>query len=485
MSVHRTAPPSRKARLSRRAFISGAAVIGLAAVADRLGLTRFLTSCLTPDATNVVPPYVLSDITYPDGQTIQDITERALTVLRTNRKSGTALMQGTEYQYDYICPARPKYPHQWFWDSSFHAIVTSKVDPDLAVKEIDSLFQAMRPNGFMPNMILWEGCHGIECIGSRIFVTGMTSNITQPPVIAVALQEIFNSTRDRGIVERYLPLVKKHYEWLARERDPDDDGLVSVIHPWETGIDATPSFDSLLGLHGDKPCPVEFYAAVYGLLARYAAMQWDIGEVFATGAFDVEHVMFNCIYAEGLRSIARLSTLLGDGHAAQHYAQRADRVERAIVDVCWNDQHRIFFDVSSASGHEQLKVKTVSSLFPIILSNLDEELVHLLVNEHLLNADRFWLPFPVPSVSRDEPQFAAHDSPLLWRGPTWMNTNWFLVRGLASHGYEDVAREIARRSAALADQVGFSEFYDPLTGAGGGQQAYSWSTLVLDMLAHL
>lgn len=420
------------------------------------------------------------------------IREKAKAVLRRNRKQGKRVIKGEEVEYLYTCPAVTKYPHQWLWDSSFHVIVTSKFEPDSAKREVKSLFECQREDdGFMPNMILWGGQSLFERLVSWLFVSGMTSNITQPPVIALSLKEIFRQTEDLEFTTTYLPKVKRFYRWLEKQRDPDGDNLVSVIHPWETGIDATPAFDRLLGIAEAKPRSWRVRVAPWRLLFKYARLGWDEEAIFASGAFNVEHVMFNCIYAQGLRAIGWLSQQIGDADDAGRYAKKANDVESAILNNCWDEEEGRFFDVSHRDHkcpehrHLHLKVNTISSLFPIILESIDPEIVRALVKTHLLNRREFWLAFPVPSVSKKEPTFNPNDNRLLWRGPTWINTNWFLFHGLRKHGYADESREIAKRSIFLADQHGFWEFYNPDTPEGGGQEDYGWSTLVVDMLDYL
>jgi glycogen debranching enzyme len=72
---------------------------------------------------------------------------------------------------------------------------------------------------------------------------------------------------------------------------------------------------------------------------------------------------------------------------------------------------------------------------------------------------------------------------LVWRGPVWINTNWYLARGLRRYGRPDLARHLEDRSAALVEGAGFREYYDPRTGEGHGARDFSWSALALDMLA--
>ena len=62
-----------------------------------------------------------------------------------------------------------------------------------------------------------------------------------------------------------------------------------------------------------------------------------------------------------------------------------------------------------------------------------------------------------------------------------MNTNWFLAHGLRSHGYPDLADQIAERSRELVERHGFNEFYNPLNGEPVGVETFGWATLVTDL----
>jgi glycogen debranching enzyme len=132
-------------------------------------------------------------------------------------------------------------------------------------------------------------------------------------------------------------------------------------------------------------------------------------------------------------------------------------------------------------------VKTVTSLFPLILDGIPKREAQQLVRKHLTRADEFWTPFPVPTVAVDEPSFEPEfKSPMrsgLWRGPTWVATNWFLVHGLLKHGYTDEATHITTRTRQLVEKHGFREFYHPYTGEAYGAPGFGWSTLIVDMIA--
>src|SRR6185437_17130993 len=97
---------------------------------------------------------------------------------------------------------------------------------------------------------------------------------------------------------------------------------------------------------------------------------------------------------------------------------------------------------------------------PLFLDGLKGEKLKLLVEKHLLNSEEFWTPYPIPSVAKSEKYYVPTDTPfyegkLLWRGPTWVNTNWFVVKGLQKHGYDDIADEIIKKMSEMIGKYGF------------------------------
>ena len=79
-------------------------------------------------------------------------------------------------------------------------------------------------------------------------------------------------------------------------------------------------------------------------------------------------------------------------------------------------------------------VKTIQTLFPLLLSSLPPEALDQIVR--LLNdEDEFGAPYMIPTVARSEPEYnPVADTLLLWRGPIWGFTNWFIMEGLYKHG---------------------------------------------------
>jgi hypothetical protein len=134
-------------------------------------------------------------------------------------------------------------------------------------------------------------------------------------------------------------------------------------------------------------------------------------------------------------------------------------------------------------------VVTWTALSPLALPDLPEDIGRRLVEEHLLDERRFWLPVPPPSVPPSEPSFSTREDEgflwlrRYWRGPTWINAAWLVWLGLRRLGYLDHADTLAERISAAVLANGLREYYHPYTGRGMGAVDFAWSSLVMELLA--
>jgi hypothetical protein len=74
-----------------------------------------------------------------------------------------------------------------------------------------------------------------------------TSGITQPPVAGFAIRRLWEGARDRAAADAraraLLPKVAAWHRWFFRHRDPRGEGLVAILHPWESGRDNSIDWD--------------------------------------------------------------------------------------------------------------------------------------------------------------------------------------------------------------------------------------------------
>jgi glycogen debranching enzyme len=128
---------------------------------------------------------------------------------------------------------------------------------------------------------------------------------------------------------------------------------------------------------------------------------------------------------------------------------------------------------------------TVADLFPLYAGAPDELKARRLFSESLWAPERFGpaddTPWAVTTVSKSSPDY---EPARYWRGPVWINVNWFLVRGLERCGLVSEADELRRLTLSLLETSGFAEYYHPATGEPLGSGDFSWSAaLALDLAA--
>jgi glycogen debranching enzyme len=395
--------------------------------------------------------------------------ERAARIAFARNRVVGHTSEGVEYSFH--CPDAAKFPAQFLWDSCWHAIALRHLDPAAARDELRTLVRAQEADGFLPHTILW---HRPVRLSRRFHYSlqnrsDRTTRTIQPPFVAFAWELVAEaSTDDPGFAREGLEALAAIHGWLERERNPDGSGLVALISPDESGLDASPKFDALMGWRASG-LP-GFIWHIHEL--RKGRFQLD--DVLRRGGFCVQEVLTTVAHAASLHSLARLS---GD----DAYRRTAERTEAALFERCWDEQRGLFFDLAYPSGEPQ-RVSTWASLAPLALPSLPREMATRLA-EQLADRCEYALPWPVPSTAASEPAFRRRTGPVprYWRGETWLAGTWLLHRGLRQHGFHDLARTLARQASRLVAGRGLREYYDPIEGTPQGAQHFGMSALVLDL----
>jgi glycogen debranching enzyme len=391
--------------------------------------------------------------------------------------------------YSYISPSPKTYPFQWFWDTCFHVIILARLgEHDLAKRNLRSLFTMQDADGFVGHMIFWNQI--LPMRRSDVLQARPTwqtlrphmSALVQPPLAAIALLRIFEACGDRVFLGELYARVRRHHEWFARTRDFDGDGLLSIISPFESGMDWKASYDLVLR-YTQRITPRSLYfnrlywkavnVDLQNFLNRY-----DLDRIRKAHKFIVKDVGFNTIYAMDLRAMEKLAVLIGDDPAP--FARRRERVVKGIMERMYDEEASAFYDVQEPEA-KKLRINTPTIFFPLALEEIDTTIAHRVLDAHFDNADGFNPPLPIPSVDLRDPAFFPGATPFIWRGPTWAFINWFLYRALKSRRFHKRADRLRQSLQRLTQKSGFREYYDPFTGEGYGARDFTWSGLLVDM----
>jgi hypothetical protein len=416
--------------------------------------------------TDIPPSPTTSWRTAPEGATA-DVFATAATVLRGNWREGRR-RDGVPYAF--TCPAVPRYRHQWYWDSCFHAIAWRHVDPARARAELRTLLRAGRPDGFIPHTAFWDA-RAYWRRAPFYATAGLTGSVGTesigPPLLAWAWALVAEASFDEpDFMDDGRAALAAHYDWLARERDVDGDGLISIILPDESGLDDAPKYEPVWGrMTHDRPG--YFHAVARARRAGYRAA--DLAERHDE---HVEDVLVNVLYAQGLHALG-----------GPRFGAEAARVERALLERSWDPDAGLFWDLAGRD-ERPVRVSTWSSLAPLVLPGIPEDVKRAVIERHLLHPRRYHAATGIPSVAICEPSFNPRwDRFRCWRGPAWMATAWLLVPPLRELGYGNEADHMVGSLVRAVRRYGLREYYDPLSGRGLGARGFAMSALIVDLLA--
>lgn len=375
--------------------------------------------------------------------------------------------------YAFTVPATPRYRHMWHWDSCFHAIAWTRYDRTRARDELRTILRSGDPDGFLPHTVFWDSparwrrapLYATE----RTWGSWRTTSI-DPPLLAWAWEKVAAASEHEapGFAGEALDALGMHLGWLSATRDPDDEGLLTIVLPDESGLDDSPMYDEVFGPH------VHYRPGYFRLVRRWGRMGWEVPRIARETDLHVKDVLVTVAYALSLRAMARLS---GDAG----WERRARAVERALVDRCLDPPTGLFLPLAGRD-RRPVRVSTWSCLAPLALPGIPEDVRRRLVEEHLLGPSRYLAPVGIPSVAMSEPSFRpTFDRYKTWRGPSWVNTAYLLVPAMRELGYDEAADRVVVTLAYAALRSGLREYYHPLTGEGLAATGFGWSCLLAEL----
>jgi len=394
------------------------------------------------------------------------------------------VLKGNDAENSWTIPAQGLYPHQWLWDSCFIAIGYSHFNPERAKKEITSLLKAQWDDGFLPhirfnpkvqkNRPQWK--KWLDSLGRN------TSGITQPPVVAIAVLKIYQKDKDKEFLKKVFQKIKRYHEYLAKNRKKD--GLLFIIHPWESGMDNITVWDSIIekikgvGLEKEQRIDTEFVPekqrvttkqldCFHALVDIIIKNKCDINKIQQESPFIVADVLFNCVWRRANLALSELAQEINEEPAIfENWAKETeDAMNRKMLD------NGVYYDFDF-KNNRLIKEKTCTSLLHLygkITDNPDIEILN-----------DFWANYPVSTLSKESKKFEPQR---YWRGPVWININWFVIRGLEDCGLKKKAQELKKKTIELIEKSGFREYFNPNTGEGLGANNFSWTAaLLIDLL---
>lgn len=412
--------------------------------------------------------------------------DHAVSVLRENDR-------GT-----YTVPTKGLYPFQWNWDSCLTALGLARLDEARAWLEIETLFEHQWDDGMVPHIVFHVHDEGYFP-GPEVWRSGRavpTSGITQPPIAGFAVRRLYERARDKALAEKHaralLPRIDKWHRWFFECRDPEREGLVAIIHPWESGRDNSIDWDGpservpTVGVepyvrrdiqHADpahRPTKTQYDRYLW-LVQHFRDLGWDNTRLHDASPFRVVDPGFNAILIRSSAELADLAEALGEPEIAAANRARAEK-GLAAMESLWSEKHGQYLCYDRVGGAliDSLSIGGLLAGFAAVRRERAEAIARRI--EDLAGR----LAYVVPSHDPADPEF---DARRYWRGPVWLVVNYMIADGLRAAGAEATAQRIVDSSLDLIAQSGFAEYYDPTDGTPCGGKRFTWTAaMVLEFL---
>ena len=408
---------------------------------------------------------------------------RAKKVLLGNRKKG------------YTLPTNNKlYPAQWNWDSGFIALGYSHFNLKYALDEINTLLKGQWKDGMVPHILFHDlntnyyPNHSVWNCGNKI----KSSGITQPPVLAIILRRILNKNivKDKQKIKSIIKKVKKYHQWLIKYRDPKNSGLVSILHPWESGYDNSPLWDEPLNAikieknlkykRGDnkivnpdfRPLDIDYdrYVTIKNHLRKN---KYNPKKLFETSMFNVVDVGFNSIFLKANKDLLYLLKKFNLEHKEiKKYLTKSENKITRLYDK--KTKSFVNYDLKNK---KKITVPSITHYF-ILFADLKNKLINNEIIKTLKKhntKDKFFF-------SSIKPNYMRYEEKRYWRGPVWINCNWIIYQGLKEKDNK-FAQMVKSKTIDLVKKNGFYEYFNAKTGKAYGAKNFSWTaSLFLDLI---
>ena len=405
-----------------------------------------------------------------------NLKDKAESIIRNNSRG------------DFTIPCNTLYPFQWNWDSAFCALGIFTYDKERALKEIDKLFEGQWSNGMIPHIIFHKDDDNYYP-GPKIWESNtipLTSCISQPPVLATIIWFMtVLGLSNKELLNDYFDKLMDYHNWFVKNRDPYNKGLLSIVHPWESGRDNSPDWDDALkaipvrnDLHierkdnsvmEDDVRPTnDDYNRYMQIVFKNKEFNWDSKKIYDEGLFNVCDPGIQFIFIRACKDLYKLAVFLEKTehystieHWIDYYSQNCTKL--------WSDSINAYTSLNMKTNKLYSGISSASMLFAYAdVGTYYQKHKMLEHSKRILYFSKYGFPSYDP-FSKD------FNQKKYWRGPVWCIINFMLAIGFTHIRELDLARKIKTHTIKLVEDNGFFEYYDPYLGLGYGGDNFSWT----------
>lgn len=408
-------------------------------------------------------------------------------------KAGEVILKKNDFG-GYTVPTQGLYPFQWNWDSAITALGWLKFDEPRAWQELEVLISGQWDDGMIPHILFHKESDsyfpGPDVWGSDKKVK--STSISQPPVLTTIVKILCEEAKDSALkdqkVASMLPSLIRYHLWWYRDRDPEQTGLVVSYHPWESGMDNSPAWDSALDAvpqvtweyqrrdlnHIDasqRPHKQQYDRYLY-LVDLFKNKHFDSNEIYRDCPYKVNDVGLIAILHRATLDLLLLCERYNvTGREIEELKARTQLTEDGINEL-WCEKNHFFYSKDQISN-SLCKVKTNAGFLPLFGEMVSTEQAVYLAKEAIE-----WMSASPNAIASTDPRESKYEPQRYWRGPVWLHINWMIALGFEYNGHLDTAAKVKEKTDTLFRENKFFEYFNAETGEGCGGDDFSWTAAI-------
>ncbi|HKQ72745.1 MAG TPA: trehalase family glycosidase [Blastocatellia bacterium] len=338
------------------------------------------------------------------------------------------------------------------WDSLFNAVVSSLINEESAAATVRLLLEGLTSDGRAPLRRYLQNPRRDEVIA--------TAGRSMPPIGALCVWKIYLATQDLNFLAWAYPRLRQWNDWWITDRgdgqawrDGNGDGLL------EWGFDAELEQGQLGAKAMSNASKQRLAFSESGLEDRpqwlssptnhnQTEAQPDSGDEARyndkTHTLEYSTVGLNALYALDAEILMMMASELGLSADAEKWRLRYDQIKKNVNEKLWSDEDGLYLN-RHWDGRFSRRLSP-ENFYPLVAGLADDEKAKRMMVT-LLDPKKFWGEYPLPSISRDDANFAAAAP---GRGAIWAPMNFLVYLGLKRQGYNNEAAELSRKNLAIA-----------------------------------
>ena len=298
------------------------------------------------------------------------------------------------------------YPAQWNWDSAFIALGYSNFNLEYSFKVLETLISGQWDYGMIPHILFHDKNtnyypnYSVWNCGNRI----SSSGITQPPIMTSILKKIIDKNKlnkkQKLKVIKIIKDLKKYHEWFIKFRDPNKSGLVSILHPWESGYDNSPIWDEPMAkvtieknlkykradnklVNPDhRPLNIDYdrYVSIKNNLRK---KKYNPKKIFKSSLFNVVDVGFNSLF---LKANKDLNQILNKFNLESSKISNYIKITEKNILKLYDKKKEAFFS-KDIRNKKKIYVPSITNYF-ILFADLNNDLINKKLIKNLKNHNK-------------------------------------------------------------------------------------------------